>query len=134
MYDKIIIGLSLDHGFSANALNAARSLINENGEIIAVHVSEPLNKTAKLYLSDEDVANAKQWVKEEFATRLDKQDDVESVILSGHAGRDLPDYAEKTGADCIIVGSHKPGLEDFFLGSTSARVVRHAKCAVHVLR
>lgn len=134
MYDKIIIGLSLEHGFSENALNVARSLINENGKIIAVHVSEPLNKTAQLYLSDEDVAKASRSVKEAFASRLENHDDIESVILSGHAGRDLPEYAEKIGADCIIVGSHKPGLEDFLLGSTSARVVRHAKCAVHVLR
>ena len=134
MYDKIIVGLSLEHGFSESALKVARSLINDDGKIIAIHVSEPLNDVAKLYLSDEDVAKAKQALKEEFANRLDKQDDIESIILSGHAGRDIPDYAQKIGADCIIVGSHKPGLEDFFLGSTSARVVRHARCAVHVLR
>lgn len=134
MYDKIVVGLSLEHGYSGNALKAARALLNENGKIIAVHVTEPLNEVARLYLADEDVEKARQTVKEEFASRLDKQDDVESVMLSGHAGREIPEFAEKVGADCIIVGSHEPGLEDFFLGSTSSRVVRHARCAVHVLR
>ncbi len=36
--------------------------------------------------------------------------------------------------DCIVIGSHKPGLSDYLLGSTAARVVRHAPCAVHVYR
>ena len=134
MYNKIIIALALEHGFSTNALDTARSLINKEGEIIAVHVSEPLNKTARLYLSDEDIDKSVQSLKTQMSGRLEGQDDIEAVILNGHAGREIPGYAEKIGADCIVIGSHKPGLEDFFLGSTSARVVRHAKCAVHVLR
>jgi len=36
--------------------------------------------------------------------------------------------------DLIIVGSHKPGLQDYLLGSTAARVVRHAMCSVLVGR
>lgn len=134
MYKKIIIALSLEHGFSSGALDIARSLINEGGKIIAVHVSEPLNKTARLYLSDDDVDKSVQTIKSELANRLDAQKDIETVILNGHPGREIPGYAIKIGADCIVIGSHKPGLEDFFLGSTCARVVRHAKCAVHVLR
>ena len=134
MYNKIIIALALDHGFSSNALNIARSLINKEGKIMAVHVSEPVTGIARLYLAEDDVAKAQQTIKAEISSRLDKHEDIEAVILTGHAGRELPDYADKVGADCIIVGSHKPGLEDFFLGSTSARVVRHARCAVHVLR
>ena len=134
MYEKIIIAMSLEHGFSSNALNIARSLISKDGKIIAVHVSEPLNKTARLYLSDEDVEKSVKTIKTELSNRLETHEDIETVILNGHAGRELPGYAQKIGADCIIVGSHKPGLEDFFLGSTSARVVRHAECAVHVIR
>ncbi|WP_170501927.1 universal stress protein, partial [Ruegeria atlantica] len=38
------------------------------------------------------------------------------------------------GIDCIVLASHKPGMKDFFLGSTAALVVRHARCSVHVLR
>ena len=134
MYNKVIIALSLEHGFSEQALSIARSLVNENGKILAVHVSEPLNNTARLYLAEEDVDKSQAAIKSEIDRRLEKHNDIEQVVLMGHPGREIPQYAEKIGADCIIVGSHKPGLEDFFLGSTSARVVRHSKCAVHVLR
>jgi universal stress protein F len=58
----------------------------------------------------------------------------ESKIISGHAGRVIVDYASTNEIDCIIVASHRPGIGDFFLGSTAARVVRHANCSVHVIR
>ena len=44
------------------------------------------------------------------------------------------DFATSSGIDCIVIGSHRPGLSDYFLGSTASRVVRHAPCAVHVFR
>ncbi len=134
MYNKIIIALALDHGISAQALNAAKTLVAENGKIIAVHVSEPVKDIVRLYLSDDDIDKAHQATQDQMMERLNHEPNIESVILTGHAGREIPDYANKIGADCIIIGSHKPGLEDFFLGSTSARVVRHAQCSVHVLR
>lgn len=52
----------------------------------------------------------------------------------GHAYATILDYAGEIGADLIIVGSHRPGLQDYLLGSTAARVVRHARCAVLVDR
>ena len=42
--------------------------------------------------------------------------------------------AEDEGADLIIIASHQPGIQDYFLGSTAARVVRHAQCSVLVTR
>ena len=40
----------------------------------------------------------------------------------------------ESGADLLIIASHRPGLQDYFLGSTAAHVVRHAACSVHVIR
>lgn len=56
------------------------------------------------------------------------------VISGGSPGSAILDEAESWGADVIIIASHKPGLQDYFLGSTAARVVRHAKCPVLVMR
>ena len=61
-------------------------------------------------------------------------DDVDIAVVSGHAGRTILDFAGEQGIDCIVMNSHRPDLTDYFLGSTAARVVRHARCAVHVLR
>jgi nucleotide-binding universal stress UspA family protein len=59
---------------------------------------------------------------------------VKTHLASGHPGRYIIDYANENDIDCIIIASHKPGLENFFLGSTANRVVRHARCSVHILR
>jgi len=134
MYQKIIVSLALDHGIGEKAIKTARNLLINGGEIFAVHVYEPPHSSVNTYLTKEAVTNAFQKTKEELAARVADAKDIEAVILKGHSGRTITDYAEKIGADCIVVGSHKPGLRDYFLGSTAARIVRHAPCSVHVLR
>ena len=61
-------------------------------------------------------------------------EDMSAEITRGQAYRAIIDYALAHSFDCIVIGSHKPGLSDYLIGSTAARVVRHASCAVHVHR
>lgn len=58
----------------------------------------------------------------------------DAEVRSGKPGPTILTSADECGADLIIIGSHKPGLQDYFLGSTAARVVRHAQCSVLVMR
>ncbi len=60
--------------------------------------------------------------------------EVLTVVLHGHAAEQILAYAKEHKIDCIVLASHMPGLADYFLGSTAARVVRHAACSVHVIR
>ena len=133
MYNKILIASALNQGFSDRALQTAKSLISENGKIIVAHVIEPVNNVVQSFVTEDVTSKTHEKIKNMMAERC-KDEAIESEILHGQAGREISKYAEKIGADCIIIGSHKPGLEDFFLGSTSSRVVRHSKCSVHVLR
>lgn len=134
MYNKIIVSLSLEHGIGERAIAAARALVAEGGTILAVHVYEPLQGTASTYVSEEDVARSVKAAEHALAERVKDTPDVTAVLLKGHSGRAINDYASENKADCIVVGSHKPGLRDYLLGSTAARIVRHAPCSVHVLR
>lgn len=134
MYKKIIVSLSLEHGIGARAIETARRFSSDNGEIIAVHVYEPLQDSVRAYVSEDAVADSLKRANAALAERIGAAKDVEAVLLKGHSGRAVTDYARKVGADCIIVGSHKPGLSDHFLGSTASRIVRHSPCSVHVLR
>lgn len=133
MYNKILIASALDQGFSKKASDTAKALISENGKIIYAHVMEPVNNVVHSFITEEVKSKAYDKIKSLMAERSNEET-IESEILYGQAGREISKYAEKIGADCIILGSHKPGLEDFFLGSTSSRVVRYSKCSVHVLR
>jgi nucleotide-binding universal stress UspA family protein len=42
--------------------------------------------------------------------------------------------AQDAGVDLIIVGSHRPAMKDYLLGTNAGRVVRHATCSVLVVR
>ncbi|WP_419906251.1 universal stress protein [Hoeflea sp.] len=134
MYNKIIIASALDQGFAQRAIQTAKILLTDNGKIIALHVVEPVNNVVQSFVSEEAKSQGHKTIQEMMSDRFGDDQHIESVILSGHPGSIIPAHAKMVGADCIIVGSHKPGLEDFFLGSTSSRIVRHASCSVHVLR
>ena len=58
----------------------------------------------------------------------------ELVVRLGHAASTILSLAEDKSVDLIVIASHRPGLQDYFLGSTASRVVRHAPCSVLVMR
>jgi len=115
-------------------MEIAARLRAQGGKIIAVHVIDQVPSFAKYYLTSDKEEEIHQAAKKALAERIGAEKDAEAVVLTGHPGRTVTDYADKVGADCIIVGSHKPDVKDFFLGSTAARIMRYAKCSVHVLR
>lgn len=53
----------------------------------------------------------------------------------GRASEEILQLAREVGAELIVVGSHDlHGLERLFVGSTSAKVMREAKCSVEIAR
>jgi universal stress protein F len=42
--------------------------------------------------------------------------------------------ADRLSVDSIVMGAHRPELSDYLLGPNAARVVRHAKQSVYVVR
>lgn len=134
MYDHIIIPMALDHGFGKSALKLAQLLLNTDGKITALHVYEAPQGSVSAFLDEDIVQRAFAATEAKLNERVQGMPDVTAVVVKGHSGRTIVDYSGAHGADCIVMGSHKPGLLDYLLGSTAARVVRHAPCAVHVLR
>ena len=135
MYKHILVPIALDHRpNTALALNAARFLQAEGGKISAVHAVEPIPNYAAHAIPAELQESGRQEALAALLAELGGVKDVSAELISGSAGRAITDFADANGVDCIVVASHQPGIQDYFLGSTAARVVRHAKCAVHVIR
>ncbi len=59
---------------------------------------------------------------------------VSSVVRLGSVYGEVLEEAERTGTDLIVVGSHRPTMATYLLGSNAATIVRHAKCSVLVVR
>jgi len=59
---------------------------------------------------------------------------VQHIVAHGSIYREILSHAEQTNCDLIVMASHRPELQDYLLGPNAARVVRHAKCSVMVVR
>ena len=59
---------------------------------------------------------------------------VQRVIANGTVYDEILSVTEEVDIDLIVMSSHRPKLGDYLLGPNAARVVRHAKCSVFVVR
>lgn len=134
MYEKILVTLALDHGLSHRLLDIARGLLTPGGEIMALHVVEAPFGLAQATQSEEVTQQIFDRARARMAEKLKGETDIQGHVIEGHVNRSIISFAEEHGITCIVMGSHRPGLSDYFIGSTAGRVVRHAKCTVHVHR
>lgn len=134
MYKKILVPMALDHGISPHTLEIAKALSAERAEIVALHVYEMPQGSVSAYLDKDVVAEGFRAARTLLREKVSGLEGVQAEIVKGHTARTVIDFATQNKFDCIVIGSHEPGVSDYFLGSTASRVVRHAPCAVHVHR
>jgi nucleotide-binding universal stress UspA family protein len=135
MYKNVLIPVALDHECDTRkALAIARQLLTEGGQITLLSVIEEV----PAYVAEYVVVKPADKITEDARARLEAgakgTPDVRVHVISGHAAASITKFAEEQGVDLIVIASHRPGAQDYFLGSTAARVVRRAPCAVHVVR
>ena len=56
------------------------------------------------------------------------------IARYGTIYEEILNVADELQIDQIIMAAHRPSLSDYLIGPNTARVVRHAKCSVHVVR
>jgi nucleotide-binding universal stress UspA family protein len=56
------------------------------------------------------------------------------IVAEGKVYQEILKAAAAIQADLIVMGSHRPELSDYLLGPNAAKVVRHARCSVMVVR
>jgi nucleotide-binding universal stress UspA family protein len=136
MYKTILIPIDLSHAEVGKAMiDTAKRIGGEDIQIILINVLEDIPTYAAAALPNGLIENSRQSALEalkEIAQGAKVQASVE--VRSGRVYRSILAAAEKRKVDLIVIGSHRPGLPDFLLGSTAARVVRHATCTVLVVR
>lgn len=68
------------------------------------------------------------------ADRVPDNIKVQHIVADGTIYKTIIETAEQIDADLVIMGSHRPELEDYLLGPNAARVVRHSNKSVLVVR
>jgi len=68
------------------------------------------------------------------AVAAERHVEITTTFNPGHPAEEIVRYGQANGADLIVVGHRGHLLHGFPLGSTAARVTRHAHCPVLVVR
>lgn len=135
MYKNILLPVVFDQAHDSEAsFSAARALAGDDAKFTVLHVMETIPAYAASHIPEDVLTNTRNEVEKALIQSAAALPGAMKVLISGHAGRAIVDYAKEQGIDCIVMASHRPGIEDYFLGSTASRVVRHARCSVHVIR
>ncbi|RIA55268.1 universal stress protein [Dichotomicrobium thermohalophilum] len=136
MFKTIVVPVALSEVEKADRmLNAARQLGGEHAHIVLMSVIEDIPTYVATELPGGYMDRAKKNAHDALSKIARESGlEVEIVVRSGQPSAGILGTAKEKNADAIIIASHQPGLSDYLLGSTAHRVVRHAKCAVLVLR
>ncbi|MGI9389359.1 MAG: universal stress protein [Boseongicola sp.] len=135
MYKNVLVPVIFDQGHDTQAsFLATLALADEDAKFTVMHVMEAIPAYVASQIPDEVMANSRNEIEKLLKQSARALPGAKTVLTSGHAGSVIVDYATDHNVDCIVMASHRPGIEDLFLGSTASRVIRHAKCSVHVIR
>lgn len=135
MHTHILIPVALDHeAMVGRKIDLARHLLAENGQITLLTVLEDVPGFVAEFVDAEPVNHLTRKIRDKLAAISAGEPNTRCEVITGKPGVMITRYATDNAVDLIIVGSHRPGLQDYFLGSTASRVVRRAPCTVMVVR
>jgi nucleotide-binding universal stress UspA family protein len=140
MFKTILVPVDLGEVDAARpALDKAVELVNASGgtlRLIYVRAIVPVTYMEFMppAFDQEQQGEAEKKLAELAATIPLPAERVSAVVRLGSVYNEVLDESEKTGADLIVVGSHRPSMATYLIGSNASTIVRHAKCSVLVIR
>lgn len=136
MYSHVLVPIDLSHeAVAGRILSIARFLTGETGRITLLNVQESVPGYVAHYIPQATIDKARTEAREHLeALAAMAGNGTRIVQRTGHPAIEILREAEESACDAIVLGSHRPDFSDYLLGSTAARVVRHAKCTVVVER
>lgn len=138
MYKSIIVAVALFNqgATSRELIEKANKLIDPDGTITLVHVLDEVPAYLAAAVEKEQLLEHRKAIREQVDSLASsaKAKRVDVDIRGGRAAENILACAEECHADLIMIASHKPGMGDYFIGSTASRVVRHSQVSVLVTR
>ena len=140
MFKNILVAVDLEHeGDLDNLLRIASEIASiQNAKVNLLHVISAAPAVVSQFLPESYETMASEKVEQDLTALAAKVDLAEGTatvsVRFGSVYQEILAYADKIGADLIIVASHKPNVGDYLLGTTASRIVRHAPCSALVVR
>lgn len=140
MYKRIVLAIDLFEPtpIPKGLTQAVELAKTGGGELRLVNVQPIMPATFMEYVPvDFDVEQAKRAKDALDAILASINLPAERKSAATRAGgiyHELLQEASEWDADLIVVGSHRPVMSDYLLGSNAKTIVRHAQCSVLVVR
>ncbi len=140
MFKNILVAVDLEHDTPVDdLLRIASDIANTYGaQVHLLNVIGAAPAVVSQFLPENYENMVSEKIEKDLAVLAAKVDLAEGAAASsvrfGGVYQEILAHAAKIGADLIIVASHKPNVGDYLLGSTAARIVRHASCSTLVVR
>lgn len=139
MFKNILVPIDVSQSDSGElGLKAAASLAGKSTKLILLNVIGDVPNLVANQLPANYAELAQSSAREELEKLASSHGlasgEYEVQTAQGQVYHEILSVAESSGCDLIVVSSHQPGPADYLLGSTAAKVVRHALCSVLVIR
>jgi len=140
MPTAILLAIDLsDSKSSKQALDGALELLSEGGTLHVVSVLPDfgLAQVSGYFKSDHEgnaLLQLGHALEEWTQTNVPQTIKVHPHVLHGRIYHEVMKAADKLNVEVIVLAAHHPELKDYFLGPNAARIVRHAKQSVYVIR
>jgi nucleotide-binding universal stress UspA family protein len=141
MFKNILLPVDLnDESSWSTALPVVISQVQAFGATLTLLAVVPdfgMNVVGSYFPADYEkqaTAAAAAQLKALAADQVPKDVASATAVAYGTVYEEIIAAAGKAGCDLIVMASHRPELEDYLLGPNAARVARHAKCSVLIVR
>jgi nucleotide-binding universal stress UspA family protein len=141
MYKKILLPVDLNHEESWRAaLPAATALCQAFGadlHVMTVVPSMGMALVGSFFPKDYEekaLAEADKALKAFLGDHLPEDVQGSSSVAHGTVYEEILKTAQSGGFDLVVMAAHRPELQDYLIGPNAARVVRHGKTSVLVVR
>jgi nucleotide-binding universal stress UspA family protein len=140
MFKSILVPIDLaDTDLAKPAIETATSLSKSSGGKVRLLNVMPLTPVMLAEYVPPDFEVQQRQSSEEALAIVARETGIEagqvsSTVRQGGIYHEILEEAAEMGADLIVMTSHRPSMQSYFLGSNAGHVVRYAKCSVLVVR
>lgn len=140
MFQSILVPIDLaDTDLAKPAIETAASLSKSSGGTVRLVNVMPMTPVMLAEYVPPDFDIQQRQSSEEALAIVAHESGIERrrisvVVRQGGIYHEVLEEAADIGADLIVMTSHRPSMQSYFLGSNAGHVVRYAKCSVLVVR
>lgn len=140
MFQSILVPIDLaDTDLAKPAIETAASLSMSSGGTVRLVNVMPITPVMLAEYVPPDFDSQQRQSAEEALAIVARESGIESrrisvTVRQGGIYHEVLEEASSIGADLIVMTSHRPSMQSYFLGSNAGHVVRYAKCSVLVVR